>query len=195
MLEFRFTAAVNVVVAGEYDMWRTTSLMISSLILSQPLWAEEQFYLSDSGDRFTINQTKDGKYWGTLIISDNHTASFAHNELILLQLDDQTPISLEHGNLSCGSPAKAEQTVFYDFSESASELLEKVEKQPLPKGFQQVRQRDVFSSIMADRRAETVDFLLSDAPLTMQQLPSVKTVKFRFVTDDGKRHQAIFQLQ
>ncbi|WP_417550212.1 hypothetical protein [Methylophaga sp.] len=176
-------------------MWRTTSVMISSLILSQPLWAEEQLYLSDTGDRFTINQTKDGKYWGTLIISDNHTASFAHNELILLQLDDQTPISLEHGNLSCGSPAKAEQTVFYDFSDSAKNVFATTESQPLPKGFQQVRQRDVFTAIPADRRAETVDFVLNDETINLQQLKSAKTLKFRFVTDDGQQHHAIFRPQ
>jgi len=90
-------------------MWRTTSVFIVSLMITLPLGAEELLYLSETGDRFTISQSKEGKSWGTLIISDNHTASFAHNELILMQLDDQPPISLEHGNLSCGSPAKAEQ--------------------------------------------------------------------------------------
>ena len=165
-------------------MWKSLSIMVSAVMLVSPLYAEEMRYQSETGDHFTISQTPDGKHWGTLIISDRHTASFAHNELILLQIDDQTPISLEHGNLSCGSPAKAEQTVFYDFSGSAS----------LPKGFQQVRQRDVFTSIMADRRAETVDFLLSDVALNAQQLRSAATLKFRFVTDDGQRRQATFQL-
>ena len=175
-------------------MWQSLSIMVSVVMLASPLYAEEMRYQSETGDRFTISQTPDGKHWGTLIISDRHRASFAHNELILLQIDDQTPISLEHGNLSCGSPAKAEQTVFYDFSESASDLLTKVDPQPLPKGFQQVRQRDVFTSIMADRRAETVDFLLSDVALNAQRLRSAATLKFRFVTDDGQRRQATFQL-
>ena len=176
-------------------MWQSLSVLVSAVMLVSPLYAEETRYQSETGDRFTISQTPDGKHWGTLIISDRHTASFAHNELILLQINDQTPISLEHGNLSCGSPAKAEQTVFYDVSESANDLLATVEPQPLPKGFQQVRQRDVFTSIMADRRAETVDFLLSDVALNVQQLRSVATLQFRFVTDDGQRRQAIFQLQ
>ncbi len=176
-------------------MWQSVSVMVSAVMLVSPLYAEEMRYQSETGDHFTISQTPDGKHWGTLIISDRHTASFAHNELILLQINEQTPISLEHGNLSCGSPAKAEQTVFYDVSESSIDLLTKVEPQPLPKGFQQVRQRDVFTSVMADRRAETVDFLLSDVALNVQKLRSVATLKFRFVTDDGQRRQAIFQLQ
>lgn len=176
-------------------MWRTTSVFIVSLMITLPLGAEELLYLSETGDRFTISQSKDGKSWGTLIISDNHTASFAHNELILMQLDDQPPISLEHGNLSCGSPAKAEQTVFYDFSDTDNGLRAKTEKQPLPKGFQQVRQRDVFTAITADRRAETVDFVLSDETISKQQLESIKTLSFRFVTDDGQRHQAQFSMQ
>jgi len=176
-------------------MWRITATFLSAWLISQSALAEEKRYQSETGDKFTISQTKDGKHWGSLIISDQHTASFAHNELILLQIDEQTPISLEHGNLSCGSPAKADQTVFYDFSESASALLATVESQPLPKGFQQVRQRDVFTSVMADRRAETIDFLLTDAGLDLQQLQSVETIRFRFVTDDGKRRQATFQLQ
>lgn len=176
-------------------MWRRIALVVSTLMFIQPLWAEDKLYQSETGDRFTISQTKDGKHWGTLIISDQHTASFAHNELILLQLDDQTPISLEHGNLSCGSPAKAQQTVFYDVSPSAQQLFIKAAAQPLPKGFQQVRQRDVFSSITADRRAETVDFVLNDETINLQQLQSAKILKFRFVTDDATRRQAIFQLR
>ncbi|WP_014705349.1 hypothetical protein [Methylophaga nitratireducenticrescens] len=176
-------------------MWQSLAIIVSAAMLMSPLYAEEMHYQSETGgDRLTISQTPDGKHWATLIISDRHTASFAHNELILLQIDEQTPISLEHDNLSCGSPAKADQTVFYDFSESASASLATANPQPLPKGFQQVRQRDVFSSIMADRRAETVDFLLSDASLSLQQLSFVKTVKFRFVTDDGQCRQAIFRL-
>ena len=141
-------------------MWQSVSVMVSAVMLVSPLYAEEMRYQSETGDRFTISQTPDGKHWG-----------------------------------SCGSPAKAEQTVFYDVSESSIDLLTKVEPQPLPKGFQQVRQRDVFTSVMADRRAETVDFLLSDVALNVQKLRSVATLKFRFVTDDGQRRQAIFQLQ
>ena len=176
-------------------MWQSLSIMVSVVMLASPLYAEEMRYQSETGDRFTISQTKDGQYWGSLIISDKHTASFAHNELILLQLDEQTPVSLEHGNLSCGSPAKARQTVFYDVSPSANELFIKGEAQPLPKGFQQVRQRDVFTTITADRRAETVDFVLNDETVNLQQLQSANTLKFRFVTDDGKRRQALFHIQ
>ncbi|MDO8827237.1 hypothetical protein [Methylophaga sp.] len=176
-------------------MLRAVSVLVSGLMFSLPVWAEEALYFSETGERFSISQTKDGKYWATLIISDKHTASFANNELILLQLDDQAPISLEHGNLSCGSPAKAEQTVFYEFSTSANGVFAKSESQPLPKGFDQVRQRDVFRSITADRRAETVDFELSDKTVTVQQLESANTLNFRFVTDDEIRRQATFKLQ
>lgn len=176
-------------------MWRSVSVVVSALMLMQPVWAEEKLYQSETGERFSISQTKDGKYWATLIISDKYTASFAHNELILLQLDDQTPISLEHGNLSCGSPAKAAQTVFYDYSSSVNEVFAKAETQPLPKGFQQARQRDVFSAITVDRRAETVDFVLEAETINLQQLHSANTLIFHFVTDDGKRHQAIFHLK
>lgn len=178
-------------------MWRSISVVVSALTIMHPIWAEDKLYQSETGERFTISQTKDGKHWATLFISDKYTASFDHNELILLQLDDQAPISLEHGNLSCGSPAKAEQTVFYDFSNSVNEVevFAKAETQPLPKGFQQVRQRDVFSSISADRRAETVDFVLNAETINLQQLQSAHTLLFRFVTDDATRRQAIFQLR
>lgn len=176
-------------------MWRSISVVVSALMTTQPIWAEDKLYQSETGERFTISQTKDGKYWATLFISDKYTASFAHNELILLQLDDQAPISLEHGNLSCGSPAKAEQTVFYDFSNSVNEVFAKAETQPLPKGFQQVRQRDVFSAITADRRAETVDFVLEAETINLQQLQSANILTFRFVTDDTTQRQAIFELR
>lgn len=175
-------------------MWRSLSAVVSTLMLMQPLWAEDKLYQSETGERFTISQTKDGKQWATLFISDKYTASFANNELILLQLDEQAPISLEHGHLSCGSPAKAEQTVFYEFSTSAGGVFASPEPQPLPKGFQQHRQRDVFRSITADRRAETVDFVFGDATITLQQLQSANALTFRFVTDDQIRRQATFQL-
>lgn len=175
-------------------MW-STILLGTGLVFMQPVWADSKHYLSETGEHFSISQAEDGKSWGTLVISDQYTASFAHNELILLQLDDQAAFSLEHGSLSCGSPAKAQQTVFYDFTQATNGLLAKVGTQPLPTGFQQIRQRDVFTSIVADRRAETVDFGLNDETITLQQLRSAKTLYVWFVTDDKERHQATFQLQ
>lgn len=176
-------------------MPRNNSLWVLMLLLLSPIVsAQSQRYLAETGDVLEIKQLQNGEMWATLLISDQHTASFAHSELILLQLDTQPPLSLEHGNLSCGSPAKAAQTVFYDLSPQQT-LLSSSTPQPLPKGFQQVRQRDDFSSLTADRRAETVDFVLNENTLSLQQFQQAKKVMFRFVTDDGIAREAIFQLQ
>ena len=170
-------------------------VMLCFLIGLTPLRAEQNSYRSETGEQLSIIQTPDGKSWATLMISDQHTAGFAHNELMLLQLDDDTPVSLEHDNLSCGSPARAAQTVFYDFAASGNSVFATPEPALLPKGFQQKRQRDVFASIAADRRAETVDFVLSEETVSLTQLQTAKKIVFRFVTDDGQRRQAVFQIR
>jgi len=36
---------------------------------------------------------------------------------------------------------------------------------------------------------------LNDETVNLQQLQSASTLKFRFVTDDGKRRQALFHIQ
>ena len=77
-------------------LWLLCSLLSAPTVLAVPL-----IWQADNGDTLQLTQLETGEYWASLTLSDNHTDNFADNELILLQLDKQQPVSLVHGLRSC----------------------------------------------------------------------------------------------
>lgn len=160
-------------------------LLISFLMLpmaqSAPL-----VWQAANGDTLQVTQLDNGEFWASLSLSDNHTASFADNELILLQVDQQQPVSLVHGLRSCGSPARAPQKVDYQFNRQDEDWLFQSRQPPAPllAGF--VIKVPVYPTIQADRRATVVDFPLqsADAPI-WQQWQAATTITLHYSLDNA----------
>lgn len=166
-------------------MRQIVCLLISLLTLPMAL-AMPLTWQADNGDSLQLMQLKSGEYWASLTLSNSHTANFADNELILLQFDQQQPLSLVHGLRSCGSPARAPQQVDYQFRQQADNwLLEAQGKPPpLPDGF--VIKDKVYPTIQADRRAFVVDFPLQTDTLSLwSQWQTASMITIRYSLDNG----------
>lgn len=150
---------------------------------------------ADNGDTLQLNQLDNGQFWASLTLSDSHTANFADNELILLQLDKQQPVSLVHGLRSCGSPARDPQQIDYQFSQQDDNWLLKSRRAPppLPDGF--VIKDSDYPTIQADRRAYVVDFpLQTDAVPLWPQWQSADIITIRYSLDNDTPVTVLFDL-
>ncbi len=168
------------------------------VLLVQPLQAQTTAMelKHDNGDVLSIQKLANGEVWGSLFLSDRMVASFAPNELIVLQVDGHKPIKLEQGYRSCGAPAPKPQQVVYQFEQSAqADWSFSGQVQP---------EKDVlklfgwddhqFNQLSADRRPEVVDFPLDPQAVLSMQLTSAKQISFRYVTSIGEQRQTIFHL-
>lgn len=162
-------------------LWLLCSLFTAAGVQAMPL-----IWQADNGDTLQLTQLESGEYWASLTLSDDHTYSFADNELILLQLDKEQPVSLVHGLRSCGSPARATQQIDYVFSQQDTDWLLDARRTPppLPEGF--VIKDSDYPTVQADRRAHVVDFPLqsNDLPL-WPQWQSAEVITLRYSLDNG----------
>jgi len=149
-----------------------------------------------NGDVLSIQKLESGEVWASFFLSDNMTASFANNELMVLQVDQHKPVKLEQGFRSCGAPAPEAQQVVYQFEQneaaawSFSGYTEPKREVLKLLGWDS----EQFNKVSADRRMEVVDFpLSSDEPLSVQLL-NAEQLSFRYVTDQGEQRQTVFNL-
>ncbi len=165
-------------------------LFIAPMSLANPL-----VWQADNGDMLQLSRLDNGAFWASLTLTDSHTANFADNELILLQLDTDQPVSLVHGLRSCGSPARAPQQFDYQFNQQDDNWLLTARRPPapLPEGF--VIKDSSYPTIQSDRRAFVVDFpLQTDAVPLWPQWQAAKTITVRYSLDNGTPVTALFDL-
>ncbi len=112
---------------------------------------------SETGDTLMIHQFKNGELWGSFIITDKVSESFADHELIILQIDNNQPVKLE-GKRSCGGAAGAKQTVSYNFLTD-----KKTDEVNWQFNHSKVAKQDVFALLGEDN--ETYQTLSSDRRL------------------------------
>lgn len=170
------------------------SLLLILMFVAPMALANPLVWQADNGDTLQLSQLNSGEFWASLTLTDSHTANFADNELILLQLDTQQPVSLVHGLRSCGSPARAPQQIDYQFNQQDDNwLLAAWRPPPLPEGF--VIKDSSYPTIQSDRRAFVVDFPLQtdDAPL-WPQWQSANIITIRYSLDNGTPVTAMFDL-
>lgn len=168
------------------------------VLLVQPLQAQTTAMelKHDNGDVLSIQKLANGEVWGSLFLSDRMVASFAPNELIVLQVDGHKPIKLEQGYRSCGAPAPKPQQVVYQFEQSAQANWSfSGQVQPEKDVLKLLGWDDhQFNQLSADRRPEVVDFPLDPQAVLSMQLTSAKQISFRYVTSIGEQRQTIFHL-
>ena len=165
---------------------RLISGLMFSLLFAPVVLAGPVVWQAANGDTLQLIRLEGGAYWASLTLSDQHTANFADNELILLQIDSRQPVSLVHGLRSCGAPARAPQQIGYQFGQDDDDWLLRSRQPPppLPDGFV-IRER-IYTEIASDRRAYIVDFpLQNDASPLWPQWQSAKTVSIHYSLDNG----------
>lgn len=98
-------------------------LVLLGLLVVSPLQAETTAMelRHNNGDQLTIQRLANGELWGSLFLTDTMTASFASNELIVVQVDSFKPLKLTQGFRSCGAPAPKAQQVVYQFEQQAND--------------------------------------------------------------------------
>jgi hypothetical protein len=156
---------------------------------------------SESGDTLMIHQFKNGELWGSFMLTDTVSDSFADHELIVLQVDQHQPIKLE-GKRSCGGAAGEKQTISYDFLAESS-----TEKESWQFSHSKVAKQDLFAllgedtvtyqTLSSDRRPEVVDFPIraSVGLVTLfDQLKKGELISFRYTTQANEQRQASFDL-
>lgn len=175
-------------------------LLIVLLVSSLPLLAESGALalLAANGDRLSIQRLENGEVWASFFISDQMIASFASNELIVLQIDQHKPVKLEQGFRSCGAPAPQAQQISYQFEQDTVDSAWSFEGSSRPQ--QHVLKllgwdHASYDKINADRRAEVVDFPLSREHVVVSQLGAAKQISFRYATDSGEQREALFSLE
>lgn len=162
------------------------ALLLNLLFVAPMALANPLVWQADNGDMLQLNLLDNGEFWASLTLTDSHTANFADNELILLQLDSQQPVSLVHGLRSCGSPARAPQQIDYQFNQQEDDWLLAARRTPppLPEGF--VIKDSSYPTIQSDRQAFVVDFPLQTAGAPLwPQWQSADTVTIRYSLDNG----------
>lgn len=180
------------------------ALSMSPTILAAPLTLST--VTANSGDSLMLHQLNSGKLWASFQITDQVVESFASNELIVLQIDQNRPIQLHQSKRSCGGAKGKSQLVIYDFLslESDSDATQKWAFNAVQKPQQDVlkfRRWDgaSYDYLPCDRRGEVVDFPLQSAAAIgialQQQFLQGKKMVFRYVTTAGELRQADFDLQ
>lgn len=174
-----------------------TILLIPTVVLA----ADSIALNSKTGDTLMIHQFKNGELWGSFMLTDEVSDSFADHELIILQIDNHQPVKLE-GKRSCGGAAGEKQTISYDFlADNNAEVTSwqfsqsKVAKQDL---FALINEDMVtYQTLSADRRPEVVDFPIRASvglDSLFIQLKQAKIVLFRYTTQADEQRQASFDL-
>lgn len=156
--------------------------------------------VSETGDILMVHRLNDGELWASFIITDQVADSFADNELIVVQIDQNKPIKLEHQKL-CGGGKGDQQKVTFGFEYDAEQTQWQ---------FSQVKQHkadlvklagwdhDSYLHMRADRRPEVVDFAIQGelaVESLLQQFQQGSLITFRYTTESGETRQAELHLQ
>ncbi len=76
---------------------------------------------SETGDNLMLHKLNSDQLWATFQITDQVLESFALQELIVLQVDQNKPVKLQQSKKVCGAPApKNKQTLAYAFEPASS---------------------------------------------------------------------------
>ncbi len=167
--------------------------------------AGESIYLSsETGDNLMLHKLSSDQLWATFQITDQVVESFAMQELIVLQVDQNKPVKLQQSKKVCGAPkSKDAQTIDYVFNPAQAEsrgwafnAVTTARQNPLKTlGWDDA----TYDTLKSDRRTEFVDFplipIISDSPNLWQQFEQGKQVTFRYVTEAGEARQAMFSLE
>lgn len=174
------------------------SIVLFSLFMVSPLLAQTTAMelRHNNGDQLTIQRLANGELWGSFFLTDTMTASFASNELIVVQVDNFKPLKLTQGFRSCGAPAPKPQQVVYQFEQQAND--------DWAFSGQQAKKADVlkllgwdaanYEQLLADRRPEVVDFPLDPGEALTLQLTNAGQISFRYVTSSGEQRETVFHL-
>lgn len=174
------------------------SIVLFSLLLVSPLQAQTTAMelRHNNGDQLTIQRLANGELWGSFFLTDTMTASFASNELIVVQVDSFKPLKLTQGFRSCGAPAPKAQQVVYQFEQQADDEW--------AFSGQRANKTDVlkllgwdaadYEQLAADRRPEVVDFPLDPGEKLTLQLTNAGEISFRYVTSSGEQRETVFHL-
>ena len=178
-------------------------MMVAAVAVSNMAIANETILLSsDTGDNLMLHKLHSDELWASFQITDQVVESFALQELIVLQVDDNKPVKLQQGKKVCGAPkSKDKQTIDYVFKSSDTEKTwafgqTKIARSNVLKtlGWDD----DTYDTLPSDRRSEFVDFplepIISGTPNLWQQFELGEKVVFRYVTEAGETRQAKFEL-
>ncbi|WP_430009554.1 hypothetical protein [Methylophaga lonarensis] len=177
-------------------------LMALLLFISMSAQAQSFSLQAEGGELLQVQQLKSGEYWLTVRLSDRNLDSFASHELILLQLDNDYPMSIVEGLRSCAGAARPPQQFFYDYQASGAGSdwqLNAVNNQPSIGDMLINTARPVadFPTINADRRPEWFDFRIAgqaNAEALWQQMQHAKQITLLYTTETAERRQVIFTL-
>ncbi|MDT8372028.1 MAG: hypothetical protein RQ783_08575 [Gammaproteobacteria bacterium] len=155
--------------------------------------------LSDTGDILMIHRLNDGELWGSFIITDQVADSFADNELIVLQIDQNKPVKLEHQKV-CGGKGNQQKVTFgFEYDAEQTQWLFSQVKQNNPDILKLAGwDHDSYHHMRADRRPEVVDFAIQGelaVESLLQQFQQGRQIIFRYTTESGETRQAEFHLQ
>ncbi len=183
-------------------------MVVVAVVASNMVVANETVLLSsDTGDNLMLHKLHSDQLWASFQITDQVVESFAKQELIVVQVDQNKPVKLQQARGSCGAPAsKQKQAVYYDFQPAEVSAVDiegqwafsevKAAQSDVLKVFQW--DSDTYDYLPSDRRSEYVDFPLeptaSGAPNLWQQFEQGEKVVFRYVTEAGETRQAQFAL-
>ncbi|MFT7413530.1 MAG: hypothetical protein ACI9FO_000178 [Methylophagaceae bacterium] len=177
-------------------------MLLLCLINSGLIQASESVVLdSDTGDTLMFHRLNNGEIWGSFMITDQIAASFADQELIVLQVDQNQPIKLDKGKLCGGGKAETSQQVSYSFKTQLSQAewqfnrVEAVKPDILKlAGWD----KNSYQHMRSDRRPEVVDFPIQGSLAIdnlWQQFTHGDVIVFRYVTDAAETRQAEFYLR
>lgn len=181
------------------QLFKSIGLLLFCGVLS--VQASESITLpSETGDTLMIHRLNNGEIWGSLMITDQVSDSFADYELIVLQVDQNKPIKLDQEK-RCGTPAGEAQKVSYLFEAEESQQQWQFSQVAAAKpdvlkltGWD----KEIYQHMKSDRRPEVVDFPIK-ATIAIaslwQQIQQGKQLVFRYVTDADEARLAVFNLR
>lgn len=178
-------------------------LKIAGIILlacSMPIQANESVSISsETGDTLMIHRLNNGEIWGSLIITDQVSDSFADHELIVLQVDQNQPVKLDQEK-RCNTPAGETQKVSYSFEAEGSKQWQFSKVATAKPDILKLTgwDKDIYQHMKSDRRPEVVDFPIK-ATIAIeslwQQFQRGESVMFRYTTDADEPRQAMFHIE
>ncbi len=174
-------------------------ILYCSLFISFACSANSSVTLqSETGDSLMIHQLSNGELWGSFVVTDQISDSFAEHEIILMQLDQQQPINLQ-GKRSCGGAAGKPQTVDYQYEASEQDWLFNTTVQTESDIFATlgIAEQEAYRTLTVDRRYELVDFPIQSAvglPELFQQFQSSQKIVFRYTTQAFEQRLAEFKI-
>jgi hypothetical protein len=174
-----------------------TGFWCSSAVIADATLVE---VTNQTGDSLAIHRLSDGEIWASFALTDLIVDSFADHELIIMQVDKNKPIKLDHQK-RCGGAARPAQQIDYLVDTTANDTIWSLSSPNKNKTDTLAllgMETDHFHHMRSDRRPEVVDFALQGelAHKTLwQQFKQGNTVMFHYTTTVGESRQAKFDLK